>query len=176
MKKLFKKREAVDVEEALHTYGDMVYRLALVQMKNRSEAEDVFQEVFLRLVRYKERIDGQEHLKAWLIRVTVNCCRKQFHSAYRRRTVPIDREIGSEQTYEMDLPGDPVYDAVLGLPDDYRSVIHLFYYEQYSVHEIAEILDLSETAVKTRLSRARGKLKNILKGEYGGAGTVQESK
>ena len=135
MRKLFKKREAVDVEEALHTYGDIVYRLALVQMKNRSE-------------------------------------RKQFHSAYRRRTVPIDREIGSEQTYEMDLPGDPVYDAVLGLPDDYRSVIHLFYYEQYSVREIAEILELSETAVKTRLSRARGKLKNTLKGEYGGAGTV----
>ena len=162
----------IDVEEALHTYGDMVYRLALVQMKNRSEAEDVFQEVFLRLVRYKERIDGQEHLKAWLIRVTVNCCRKQFDSAYRRRTVPIEREIGSEQAYEMDLPGNPVYDAVLELPDDYRSVIHLFYYEQYSVREIAEILELSETAVKTRLSRARGKLKNTLKGEYGGAGTV----
>ena len=64
MKRLFGKREAIDVEEALHTYGDMVYRLALVQMKNRSEAEDVFQEVFLRLVRYKDRIDGQEHLKA----------------------------------------------------------------------------------------------------------------
>lgn len=129
MKRLFGKKEAIDVEGALHTYGDMVYRLALVQMKNRSEAEDVFQEVFLRLVRYKDRIDGQEHLKPWLIRVTVNCCRKQFDSAYRRRTVPIDREI-------------------------------------------AEILELSEAAVKTRLSRARGKLKNTLKGEYASAGTV----
>ena len=176
MRKLLKKREAVDVEEALHTFWDMVYRLALVQMKNPGEAEDVFQDVFLRLVRYKDRIEGQEHLKAWLIRVTVNCCKKQFDSAYRRRTVPMDREIGSEQTYEMELPGDPVYDAVLGLPDDYRNVIHLFYYEQYSVREIAELLGLSETAVKTRLSRARGKLKNTLKGEYGGAGTVQESK
>ena len=172
MKRLYGKKEAIDVEEALHTYGDMVYRLALVQMKNRSEAEDVFQEVFLRLVRYKDRIDGQEHLKPWLIRVTVNCCRKQFDSAYRRRTVPIDREIGEEQSYEMDTPGNPVYDAVLGLPDDYRSVIHLFYYEQYSVREIAEILELSEAAVKTRLSRARGKLKNTLKGEYASAGTV----
>ena len=72
----------------------------------------------------------------------------------------------------MDTPGNPVYDAVLGLPDDYRSVIHLFYYEQYSVREIAEILELSEAAVKTRLSRARGKLKNTLKGEYASAGTV----
>ena len=172
MKRLLGKREAVDVEEALHTHGDMVYRLALVQMKNRSEAEDVFQEVFLRLVRYKHRIEGQEHLKAWLIRVTVNCCRKQFDSAYRRKTVPIDREIPAEQSYEMDIPGNPVYDAVLGLPEEYRSVIHLFYYEQYSVREIAEILDLSENAVKTRLSRARGKLKNTLKGEYADGGTV----
>ena len=163
MRKLFKKREAVDVEEALHTYGDMVYRLALVQMKNRSEAEDVFQEVFLRLVRYKERIDGQEHLKAWLIRVTVNCCRKQFHSAYRRRTVPIDREIGSEQTYEMDLPGDPVYDAVLGLPDDYRSVIHLFYYEDYSVAQIGRILKKNESTVRSLLYRARKMLKEYMK-------------
>ena len=66
----------------------MVYRIALLQMKNRSEAEDVFQEVFLRLVKYHSRIEGQEHLKAWLIRVTINCCRKQFDNAYRRKTVP----------------------------------------------------------------------------------------
>ena len=65
----------------------------------------------------------------------------------------------------MKLPGSPVYDAVLELPDDYRSVTHLFYYEQYSVREIADILGLSESAVKTRLSRARGMLKNTLKGE-----------
>lgn len=172
MKRLLGKREKIDVEEALHTYGDMVYRLALVQMKDRSEAEDVFQEVFLRLVRYKHRIESREHLKAWLIRVTVNCCRKQFDSAYRRKTVPIDRELKAEQSYEMEIPGSPVYDAVLGLPKDYRSVIHLFYYEQYSVREIAEILEMSENAVKTRLSRARGKLKNILKGEYAGGETV----
>ena len=164
MKRLFGKKEAIDVEEALHTYGDMVYRLALVQMKNRSEAEDVFQEVFLRLVRYKDRIDGQEHLKPWLIRVTVNCCRKQFDSAYRRRTVPIDREIGEEQSYEMDTPGNPVYDAVLGLPDDYRSVIHLFYYEGYSTAEIAQITSSRESTVRTRLTRARRQLAEILKG------------
>lgn len=167
-----KGQNQIDVEEALQTYGDMVYRLALVQMKNRSEAEDVFQEVFLRLVRYRERIQGEAHLKPWLLTVTVNCCRKQFGSAYRKRTVPMDREMGTEESYEMDLPGDPVYDAVLGLPDDYRSVIHLFYYEQYSVREIGEILDISESAVKTRLSRARGMLRETLKGEFASAGTV----
>lgn len=158
-------RKLIDIEEALRTYGDMVYRLALVQMKNRSEAEDVFQEVFLRLVRYRERIQGEEHLKPWLLRVTVNCCRKQFASAYRKRSVPLDTERNATESYEMNLPDSPVYDAVLELPDDYRSVIHLFYYEQYSVREIGEILKLSESAVKTRLSRARGMLRETLKGE-----------
>ena len=79
--------EEINVEEAIRIHGNMVYRLALVQMKNKSEAEDVFQEVFLRLVKYKERIQGREHLKAWLLRVTVNCCKKQFDSAFRKKTV-----------------------------------------------------------------------------------------
>ena len=121
-----KGQKQIDVEEALQTYGDMVYRLALVQMKNRSEAEDVFQEVFLRLVRYRDRIQGEDHLKPWLLRVTVNCCRKQFDNAYRKRTVHIEQEMAAEETYEMELPGNPVYDAVAGLPDDYFTSTRVF--------------------------------------------------
>lgn len=167
-----KGRKPINVEQALEIYGDMVYRLALVQMKNKTEAEDVFQEVFLRLVRYEERIQGEEHLKPWLLRVTINCCRKQFDNAYRKRTVPFDRDMGTEESYEMDMPGNPVYDAVMALPDDYRDVIHLFYYEQYSVREISDILGVSESAVKTRLSRAREKLRGRLKGEVAGGKAV----
>lgn len=166
------RQKRIDVEEALQTYGDMVYRLALVQMKNRSEAEDVFQEVFLRLVRYRDRIQGEAHLKPWLLRVTINCCRKQFDSAYRKYTVHTEQEMAAEETYEMELPGNPVYDAVASLPDDYRSTVHLFYYEQYSVREISEIMDISESAVKTRLSRARGMLKEKLKGEFANGRTI----
>ena len=69
-------RKAPDPVRALERYGDMVYRIALLHMKNQSDAEDVFQDVFLRLVRYAETIEGEEHLKHWLIRVTVNCCKK----------------------------------------------------------------------------------------------------
>lgn len=171
--KVREKFREINTEEAVRTYGDMVYRLALVQMKNQSEAEDVFQEVFLRLVKYRNRIQGEEHLKAWLLRVTVNCCRKQFDSAYRKRTVPMSREPGTEDTsYEMEIPGNPVYDAVRELAEDQRIVIHLFYYEEYSVREIGEILGISESAVKTRLSRARGKLREKLKGEFASAGTI----
>ena len=153
------------LSDAMEQHGDAVYRLALCRLDSRADAEDVFQEVFLRLLRDTTDFRDAEHLKAWLLRVTVNCCKKQFDNAYRKRTVPLDTERSGGESYEMKLPGSPVYDAVLELPDDYRSVIHLFYYEQYSVREIADILGLSESAVKTRLSRARGMLKNTLKGE-----------
>lgn len=166
MKGRTQRKKRMDTEEALHVYGDMVYRLALIQMKNRSEAEDVFQEVFLRLVKYSDRIESEEHLKAWLIRVTVNCCKKQFDNAFRRKTVPFTTEAKAEASYEMEAGESAVYEAVQNLPPDYRAAIHLFYYEQYSVKEISQILEVSESVVKTRLSRARGKLKEVLKGEF----------
>lgn len=158
-------RKAPDPVRALERYGDMVYRIALLHMKNQSDAEDVFQDVFLRLVRYAETIEGEEHLKHWLIRVTVNCCKKQFASSYRRRTVPMDREDRAELSYEMPLGEGSVWETVGQLPESYRDVIHLFYYEQYSVREIGEILELTEGAVKTRLSRARDMLREQLEGE-----------
>lgn len=166
MKGRTQRKKRIDTEKALHVYGDMVYRLALIQMKNRSEAEDVFQEVFLRLVKYSDRIESEEHLKAWLIRVTVNCCKKQFDNAFRRKTVPFTTEAKAEASYEMESGESAVYEAVQNLPPDYRAAIHLFYYEQYSVKEISQILEVSESVVKTRLSRARGKLKEVLKGEF----------
>ena len=158
-------RKAPDPVRALERYGDMVYRIALLHMKNQSDAEDVFQEVFLRLVRYAGTIEGEEHLKHWLIRVTVNCCKKQFASSYRRRTVPMDREDRMEFSYEMPLGEGSIWETVRQLPEGYRDVIHLFYYEQYSVREIGEILELTEGAVKTRLSRARDMLREQLEGE-----------
>lgn len=157
----------IDTGRALEEYGDMVYRIALLHMKNKSDAEDVFQEVFLRLVRYKDKIESEEHLKRWLIRVTVNCCKKQFDNAYRRYTVPLETENGKEPSWEMPEKDDGVWESVQSLPEHYRGVIHLFYYEQYSVREIGGILEISESAVKTRLSRARDMLRDRLEAEGG---------
>ena len=109
---LFGRHGTVNAETAIYTYGEMVYRLSLIQMKNRSEADDVFQEVFLRLVKYKDRIRSEEHLKAWLLRVTLNCCKKEFDKAFRRNTVAMEKECKSEESYEMEMPGNPVYEAV----------------------------------------------------------------
>ena len=151
-------------EKAVETHGDMVYRIAILQMKNKSDADEVFQEVFLRLVRYQHRIKGEEHLKPWLIKVTMNCCKKQFGSAYRRKTVPLEENIDVSGSYGLDEEISEVYDAVQDLPGDYKDVIHLFYYEQYSVKEISRILDVTESAVKTRMFRARNMLKEVLEG------------
>ena len=154
-----------DPARALEIYGDMVYRIALLHMKNKSDAEDVFQEVFLRLVRHRGKILGEAHLKHWLIRVAVNCCKKQFANAYRKHTIPMDREDRAELSYEMPLGENSVWEVVWTLPENYRDVIHLFYYEQFSVKEIAGLLELTESAVKTRLSRARDMLRERLEGE-----------
>lgn len=158
-------KEKINPEKALYQYANMVYRLALLQMKNKSDAEDVFQEVFLRLVQHQDKISDEEHLKAWLIRVTLNCCKKQFDSAWRRKTVSMEeqKETGYEEEYEENV----IYKEVQNLPEKYRTVIHLFYFEEYSVKEIGKITGQKDSAVKTQLSRARGILKEKLKGEFG---------
>lgn len=157
-------------EQVLEQYADMVYRLAIIHMKNKADAEDVFQEVFLRFVKNTDKISTEEHLKAWLIRVTVNCCKKQFDSAWNRHRASLEYDM--EGSYEMEEKDESVMEAVQKLPENYRTVIHLFYYEEYSIKEISGLLEQSETAVKTRLSRAREMLRNYLKGEVEYAGTV----
>jgi RNA polymerase sigma-70 factor (ECF subfamily) len=154
----------VDTDAAINQYADMVYRIAIVQMKSKSDADDIFQEAFLRLVKYKDTIESEEHLKAWLIRVTINCCKKHFDNAWNKKTTSMEYETGVEETYEMQEQDETVFHAIKGLSENYRSVIHLFYYEEYSVKEIAQIMEQSESTIKTRLSRARDLLRKQLGG------------
>lgn len=144
-------------EETVRRYGSMVYRIALSQTKNKEDAEDVFQEAFLSLIRSNPSLESEEHRKAWLIRVTLNCCKKHFR--FMKVTVPLTEDIPCEFTPEE----EDVYGAVLSLPQKYKTVIHLFYYEDLPVKEIGEILDIKESAVKTRLFRARQMLQPKLR-------------
>ena len=150
---------SLDRTAAVERWGDMVWRLALVRTANVSDAEDVFQEVFLRYFRHEDRFDSDEHRKAWLIRCTVNRAKSLHASPWRRRTVPLETaaQIGVEDEYRE------VYSAVLSLPAKYRAVVHLYYYEELSVAEIAKITGKSESAVKSRLFRARAMLREALK-------------
>lgn len=151
------------VEEAVEEYADMVFRIALVQMKNRTDADDVFQEVFLRLVKHIHKMETREHLKAWLIRVTVNCSRKHLSSFWNRNVGAMELEQKAEaytQEYE-----NPVREAVLKLPEKYRTVVHLFYFEELSVVEIGKLLKEKDSTIKSQLFRARELLRSKLEGE-----------
>lgn len=138
----------------------MVYRIALHALGSPQDAEDAAQEVFLRLYTEKKPFAGPEHLRHWLIRVTVNVCRDDLKSPWRRRRVPLET---APETPAFDRPEQgALYREVMALPEKYRTVLYLFYYEELTVKEIGEILDLRTTAVTTRLHRARAKLKEQL--------------
>lgn len=148
------------VEDAFEKYCDTVYRLALARTKNPFDAEDVTQTVFMKLCKNTAPFANEEHLKAWLLKVTVNTSKNLLTTAWKRLTEPLNENILGD-TPEV----DGTYPAVMKLSEKYRTVIHLFYYEDYSCAQIAKILDTTEATVKTRLRRAREKLGELLKGE-----------
>lgn len=151
------KREAARLVE---DYGDMVLRLALAKTGNRHDAEDVTQEVFLRLLRKgPERFDSEDHAKHWLLRVTLQRANDLFRKRSRLRELPLE---AAEAALAPEKEEGDTLAAVLKLPEDLRVAIHLYYYEGLSIAQTAKVLGKSEEAVKTRLSRARGKLRELL--------------
>lgn len=157
------KEEPITAQTAIDRYADMVYRLALSQMKNRTDADDLFQEVFVRLVSHVDTLESWEHVKAWLIRVTINCAKKHFDLYWNKNVDYIEDEerIRGEEAYEPP-PEHPVREAVSKLPPKYRLAVHLYYYEELSIAEIAERTEQKEGTVKSRLHRAREMLKELL--------------
>ena len=153
---------AADNADALfEAYADMVYRLAFLRTKSAADADDVLQEVFLRVLRAKPDWNDREHQKAWFLKVTINCSKSLLTSAWRRHTVPEDENLLTVMQTTTE-----VYPYVLALPVKYRTVVHLYYYEGYKVAEIAKMLGAGESTVKSRLFRARDMLREQLKGEF----------
>ena len=151
---------ADDADALFEAYADMVYRLAFLRTKSGADADDTVQEVFLRAMRAKPVWNSLEHQKAWFLKVTINCTKSLLTSAWRRNTVPENENLLTEMQTTTE-----VYSYVLALPQKYRTVIHLYYYEGYRVAEIAKILGASENTVKSHLFRARDMLREPLKGE-----------
>lgn len=153
-----------EMNRAVEMYADMVRRICLVHLKNMHDTEDVFQNVFLKYMLYKDSFENEEHEKAWLVRVTVNACTDWLRSLSRRRWIPLESLL--EEGNAPDNASREVMEAVLQLPEKYRRVIYLFYYEGYSAVEIAGILGKKENTIYTWLSRARGILREKLGGEW----------
>lgn len=142
----------------------LVYRVAFMQMKTRADAEDAAQEVFVRLLKYQPQFEDKEHEKAWFIRTTVNICKDIIKSKWHSTTVSIDK-IAEHEKNNFRSPfvkEDETLWAVLELPEKYRDSLYFFYYEDYSIKEIAQLLKIPENTVKTNLRRGKEALKKAL--------------
>lgn len=147
--------------ELVYKYFDMVFKLALAQTKDKHHAEDVCQDVFLKFLNCKKSFESEEHAKAWLLRVAVNTSKSIFTSSWFKKTTPLSEDIVFENEEDSE-----VLAAVSALPQKYRIVIHLFYYEGLSIAEISTCLGIGENTVKSQLRRARGLLKDTLNGGF----------
>ena len=147
------------LENMIEKYSDMVYRLALTRTNTKENSEDVYQEVFLRLAKKMPKFENEEHEKAWIIRVTINCSKNLLNSSFLKNTTEMKEEIVFETKERHDI-----YYAVQELPIKYRTIIYLFYYEGYKINEISKILKINENTIKARLTRAREKLKEKIEG------------
>ncbi len=148
--------------EAVESFGDGLYRLAFSWCRNRADAEDMVQSAFIKLLRADKPFESREHLRRWLMRVTVNNCKKLMLSPWRTRQEPLEdyaeRLYAREQTEDSEL-----FLAVMALPQKQRVAIHLYYYEGYSVREISRLLRVNESTIQSRLASARANLKSKLR-------------
>lgn len=151
------------LETLAQKYQDNVYRAAFSVCKNPQDAEDVTQETFLSYHRSSQQFESEEHIRAWLLRVAINKGKNLRLSFWSRNRQNVEDYM---ESLVFEFPEDRgLFTAVMALPEKYRTVIHLFYYEDYTVREIAQIVGVSEGTVKTRLHRGREMLKNKLKEE-----------
>ena len=156
--------------EAAHSvaerFGDMVYRVALSYTHSRSDAEDIMQEVFLRFIKYKPAFNDAEHEKAWFIKATTNAAKTFLTSPWRKRMILLPDDKIKKRSRENALDDSPLAEALAKLCKKQRVCIHLFYYEGYSISEIAGLTDAKEGTVKSWLHRARENLKKELGNTY----------
>lgn len=153
-------KKIIQVDEIIDKFSSMVYRLAFSRTKNTYDAQDITQDVFIKLVNYKKDFECEQHLKAWLIKVTINSSKNLLTSAWFKKTISLEDNLVTYLKEESE-----VYKYVLDLPKKYRTVIHLFYYEGLKTYEIASILEVKETTIRSQLSRAREMLKRNIKEE-----------
>ncbi|WP_342423322.1 sigma-70 family RNA polymerase sigma factor [Paenibacillus sp. FSL E2-0178] len=149
------------VIQSYEVYSDMLFRIALIHLGSRQDAEEATQDTFIKLMEKAPAFKDDEHQKAWLIRVITNHCKNLLGRGWRKREVKLE---GIEPV-AADTPEDmAILQLVLAMPVKYKTVIHLYYYEDYPIQEISRILQISESAVKMRLQRGRQLLKLELEG------------
>lgn len=147
--------------EVFEKYKNTVYSVVFHYVRNVEDAADLQQETFLKLLAGGVEYESEEHMKAWLFRVAINSCKNFLRSKSYRADVPLSEELPAEQKEES----TDLFDIVLTLPEKYRVPLHLFYYEDYTIRQIASVLEIPEATVKIRLKRGREKLGKYLRKE-----------
>ena len=158
------------MEEIFERYKGLLYRIAFTHMKDHADAEDMVQEVFLHMMKSRPILKTKEHERAWLIRALLNLCKDHEKQAWNRKRIPL-QEVPEQEKAFFHIPyveEDETLWEVFTLPEKYRNPIYLFYYEDYSIREIAEVLGEQENTVKTHLKRGREELKKRLQEKEGG--------
>ncbi len=155
-----------EVRQAMEQYGPSVWRVCMVHLKNRTDAEDILQTVFLKYALRDAPFESQEHEKAWVLRVAINQCRDLLSSVFRSRAVPLEQLL-EEQADPVPQEHREVLQAVLSLPEKFRDAVYLYYYEDYKAAEIGKLLGKKVNTVYTLLERARKLLKVQLEGGDG---------
>ncbi len=150
-----------EIKNIIEKYSGLVYKVAITRSGNIENAEDVFQEVFIKYSQKMPKFENEEHEKAWFIRVTINLTKNLHNQAWNRKTVPLEETIQFEEKEE-----ENIFQIVSTLPQNYRTVVYLFYYEGYKIKEISKILKTREGTIKTWLSRARESLKEKIEGGF----------
>lgn len=148
-----------EAERLVNTYADLILRLSYTYLSHTHDAQDICQTVFLKLIERRPAFASSEHEKAWIIRTTINACKDHLKSAHFRRTVALDE---AAAVAAPPVPDTEVLDALKRLPEQYRISLYLFYYEEYSAKEIAQVMGKSEANITQYLSRGRRKLRALL--------------
>ena len=170
-KDFFEEPLAYDIESLIREYGNDVLRTAYLYVKDVHVAEDIFQDVFIKVSQKLSTFEGNSSIKTWIIRITINTCKDYIKSAWNRRVVPMleyqEEKLSSNTDFE-DVENRDIRELirkeVLNLPDKYKDVVLCVYFQEMTIAEAAYALKLAQGTVKSRLSRARLKLKKILEG------------
>ena len=147
-----------DTASKIDMYTEVLYRIAFTYLGNRSDAEDIVQETFLKYCKKKPKFDSDEHEKAWLIRVTINLCKDYLKSFWHKNTTELTEDVIVPHEENMQI-----WESVKRLAPKYRIVIELYYREGYSIKEIASILKKNPSTIGNQLSRAKKQLEKMLK-------------
>ncbi len=154
----------LETEILMEKYKDHLFAVAFNICKNAADADDVVQDTFLQYHITDKQFENEQHIRAWLIRVAINKAKNINMSFWRLLKIPLEDYM---ETLTFETPGaENLFEEVMKLPEKYRIVIHLFYYEDYSIREIAQIINATESNVKVRLTRGRRLLKQVLKEEW----------